>query len=209
MNPSRISKIESVVSARQPDLTVVLENIGDWHNISAIARTCESIGIFEIFVVYSDGSSQPESFKLGKRTSAGAKKWVEVHYFHDLKTCMEIVKNKYKTIWATHLGVEAHSVFNIDFCESCALLFGNESEGLSEEALSYADGNFIIPQVGFVESLNLSVACGITLFECFRQRNNAGMYSINSKMTPELKSSMIQDYIERSGRSNKTFIVNK
>ena len=97
---------------------------------------------------------------------------------------MAAVKKQCDKIYATHLGVESHSLYDLDLTERVALVFGNEHSGVTEECLKYCNGNFIIPQVGMVQSLNISVACAITLYEAFRQRLNAGYYD-GSPRLPE------------------------
>lgn len=184
MTPERIQKMDDVLLKRQKGFTVVLEDVHDPHNISAVLRTCDSVGITEVYTI---NTVTPPPAKLGKRTSAGARKWVTVHSFTDVDECMELVKEKYQHIFATHLGESAVDLYELDLTGSVALVFGNEQMGLSEEILKYATGNFIIPQVGMVQSLNISVACAVTLYEALRQRNVAGLYDQASFSEIELK----------------------
>jgi len=89
---------------------------------------------------------------------------------------MTEVKKKYKRIYATHLGEQSKDLYELNLTEPIALMFGNEHEGITKESLKHCDGNFIIPQFGMVQSLNISVACAVTLFETLRQRKAASMY---------------------------------
>lgn len=184
MTPERIQKMDDVLLKRQKGFTVVLEDVHDPHNISAVLRTCDSVGITEVYTI---NTVTPPPAKLGKRTSAGARKWVTVHSFTDVDECMELVKEKYQHIFATHLGESAVDLYELDLTGSVALVFGNEQMGLSEEILKYATGNFIIPQVGMVQSLNISVACAVTLYEALRQRSVAGLYDQASFSETELQ----------------------
>ena len=197
MEEARIKRIEDTVSNRQLDLTVVLENVHDPHNISAVLRTCDSVGIREIFVLYSD-STPVEKLELGKKSSAGARKWVDIHFYQDTKACFEHIKSKYDKIYSTHLSKDASSVYDLELTQSVALLFGNEHEGCSEEALSYSDGNFIIPQHGMVRSLNISVACAISLYEAQRQRLLKNKYNIGKEAWTEGHHKLNEVYLERS-----------
>ncbi len=165
--------MRKVLTQRQPNVTVVLEDVHDPHNISAVMRSCDAIGIMEVYVV---NTLTPPITKLGKRSSAGAKKWVDLHVFENIEDCMTAVKAKYDKIYATHLSQDAVSLYDLNLTESVALLFGNERLGLSEEILTYADGNFIIPMHGMVQSLNISVACAVSVFEVMRQRIDADLY---------------------------------
>lgn len=173
MTPERTERLEYVLSRRQPDLTVVLENVFDPHNISAVMRTCDAVGIQEIFIL---NTKIPRHKKWGARSSSSAAKWLTVHQFENAEDCFNLVRSRYKKIYTTHLAADAVSLHDLDLTEPVALVFGNEHSGVSEEIIAMADGNFIIPQVGIIRSLNISVACAVTLYEAFRQKNNAGHY---------------------------------
>lgn len=177
MTPERIEKFRKVVSKRQHDMTVILENVHDQHNIGAVMRTCDSIGIHEIFILQTDENLQFSNLALGKRTSAGTRRWVDVHYFTNRAACFKIVREKCQQVFATHLDADAVSLHDLDMTQPIALLFGNEKEGVTPETLALCDGNFIIPQMGLVQSLNISVACAVSLYEALRQRKSANMYN--------------------------------
>ena len=185
MNPAREQRIRKVIRQSQPDLTVVLENIFDPMNISAVIRSCDAVGVREVFAVYTRAYLDKRGLKVGKKTSGGAFKWVDVYVFEDLEECFSRVRERYDRILATRLGEQSTSLYELDLTRSTALLFGNEDEGVSAEALAMSDGNFLIPQVGFTESLNISVACAVSLYEARRQRALAGYYDDNPRLTPE------------------------
>jgi tRNA (guanosine-2'-O-)-methyltransferase len=193
MNPEREQKIRAVIRQSQPDLTVILENIFDPLNISAVLRSCDAVGVREVFVVYTQKYLDKRGLVLGKRTSAGAFKWIDVYVFEDLEECFRRVRERYGRILATHLGDAGHSLYDLDLTVSTALLFGNEDEGVSPEALALADGNFVIPQSGFAESLNISVACAVSLFEARRQRAAKGFYD----REPRLNSAQQEQLFNR------------
>ena len=173
MTPERTERLESVLSKRQPDLTVVLENVFDPHNISAVMRTCDAVGIQDIYIL--NHKIAPHR-KWGARSSSSADKWLTVHQFTDANECFAELRKRYKKIYTTHLSADAVSLHELNLTEPVALIFGNEHSGVSDEIIAMADGNFIIPQVGIIKSLNISVACAVTLYEAFRQKNNAGHY---------------------------------
>ncbi|RMF21427.1 MAG: RNA methyltransferase [Bacteroidetes bacterium] len=197
MTPERKRKFERVARYRQPNLTVVLENVHDPHNIGAVLRTCDSVGVREVYVLYTEPQLTEERIVLGKRTAAGALKWVDVHLFTDLHACFRTVKQRYGTILSTHLGQQSTDLYDLDLTRSVALLFGNEHAGLSPEALTYVDGNFKIPQVGMVESLNISVACAVTLYEAFRQRRAKGWFGEQPLLPPEEQRAQLEEYLRR------------
>lgn len=211
MTPERTEKFRKVVACRQPDLTVVLENVHDPHNIGAVLRTCDAVGVQQLFVLYTEPNLAKEELVIGKRTSAGARHWVDVHYYTDPEACFKHVRSCCEQIFATHLGIESRPLHTIDFTRPTALIFGNEHGGISAEVLKYADGNFLIPQVGMVESLNISVACAVSLYEAFRQRSVAGFYTHNKPLSPPQQEALFQDYLQRhqSKGSGKNVVVKK
>jgi tRNA (guanosine-2'-O-)-methyltransferase len=179
MTPEREAKIKRVLDHRQGDLVVVMENVHDPHNISAVMRTCDAVGVQEVYVL---NTAIARHKKFGKNSSASAAGWLTIHQYDDTAACMEAVRKKCDKIYATHLGVQSYSLYELDLTQKVALVFGNEHAGVTEECLKYCDGNFIIPQVGMVQSLNISVACAITLYEAFRQRQIKGYYDGTPKM---------------------------
>lgn len=203
MTPRRKAKFEDTVARRQFDLTVILENVFDQHNLGAVLRSCDSVGLHEIFVLYNERNRQKEYLQLGKKTTAGTRKWIDVHYYTDTAACFEAVRQHYDHIYATHLGMAATDLYEIDFTQKVALLFGNEKNGLTEEAVRHADGNFIIPQMGMAESLNISVACAVSLYEAYRQRNLQGRYDPVDLEEPR-RADLLGKYMERAdSRSTK------
>ncbi|MGB3005553.1 MAG: RNA methyltransferase [Chitinophagaceae bacterium] len=177
MTPERRDKLNDVLSKRQSNLTVVLENVFDPHNISAVMRTCDAIGIQEIYIL---NTKIPLHKKWGARSSSSAAKWLTIHQFENAAECFALLRKNYAKILTTHLSSDAIGLYEIDMTQPIALVFGNEHSGVSDEIRDLADGNFIIPQVGIIRSLNISVACAVTLYEAFRQKNNAGQYNQRS-----------------------------
>lgn len=201
MRQERIERLKSVAARRQ-NLTVVLENVHDPHNIGAVMRSCDSVGVREIFILYTEKHLDEKRIEMGRRSSSGARKWLDIHLYRDVDACFKHVKQTYDDIWATHLGESAKSLYKLDLTSSVALLFGNEHDGLSQEALSYASGNFIIPQMGMVQSLNISVACAVSLYEALRQRQTADMYGKHKPMSLQEQELLEKDYLERSDKKD-------
>lgn len=190
MTPERREKLQKVLSNRQPDLTVVLENVFDPHNISAVMRTCDAVGVQEVYIL---NNRIPRHNKWGARSSSSAAKWLTVHQFSDPDECFTALRKKYRQILTTHLSSDAVSLHSIELTIPTALVFGNEHSGVSDEIRALADGNFIIPQVGIIRSLNISVACAVTLYEAFRQKNNAGHY-LRDTMDHQLKQDLLKQW---------------
>lgn len=174
MTPERFERLTKVLNKRQPDLTVVLENVFDPHNISAVMRTCDAVGIQDIFIL---NTTIPPHKKWGAKSSSSAAKWLSIHQFTNAEACFTELRKRYKKIYTTHLSADAVGLHDLNLTEPAALVFGNEHSGVSEEIIAMADGNFIIPQVGIIKSLNISVACAVCLYEAYRQKDIAGHYA--------------------------------
>ncbi len=170
----RVEKIKKVLSGRQPGLTVVLENVHDKHNVSAVLRSCDAVGILDVCLVYYGENKYPE--ELGASSSASARKWVGTNRFDGIAECYEWLRGRGMKIYSTHMSKSSVPLYSLDLARPVALVFGNEHTGLSDEAVTLADGNFLIPQAGMIQSLNISVACAVSLYEAYRQRMMAGMY---------------------------------
>jgi tRNA (guanosine-2'-O-)-methyltransferase len=173
MTPERREKLLSVLSRRQGNLTVVLENVFDPHNVSAVMRTCDAVGVQDLYIL---NTRIPLNKKWGFKSSRSANRWMTIHQFTDPEACFSEVKKSCSKILTTRLSAGSLDLYQVDFTESIALVFGNECYGVTEDILKYSDASFSIPQVGIIKSLNISVACAVTLYEAFRQKNLAGHY---------------------------------
>ena len=191
MTPERREKIQTVLSKRQNDITIVLENVFDPHNISAVMRTCDAVGVQELYVL---NTKIPRHKKWGVKSSSSAAKWLTVYQFENAEECFFELRRKYSKILTTHLSSDAVNLYEIDLTQPVALVFGNEHSGVSEEIRSLADGNFIIPQAGIIRSLNISVACAVTLYEAYRQKALAGHYD-----KAKLNGDVLKDLIDKWG----------
>ena len=210
MTEERINKFKKATARRQNNLTVILENVHDEHNLGAVLRSCDSVGIKEVFVLYTDPVLQErEHVRLSQRTSSGARRWVDVHLYADPHACFKHVRKNYDKIYSTHLEEDPTSLYELNLTESVALMFGNEKDGLSDLSLSHSDGNFIIPQMGLVQSLNISVACAVSIYEALRQRDIAGMYTDNLPQTEIEQQVLFEDFKNRHLTKDKRNISEK
>lgn len=171
MLPRRYQKLKQVLDRRQPDLTVLTEDVHKPHNLSAIVRTCDAVGVFSIHAVNS------QEMPTYSQVAQGSEKWVNLHTHPDVKTAITQLQQKDFKIYAAHLSDEAVDYRQIDYTQPTAILLGAEKWGVSEEAANLVDGHIIIPMLGMVESLNVSVAAAVILFEAQRQRLEAGFYN--------------------------------
>lgn len=199
-SPNRAKKLRSVVDQRQLNWTVVLENVHDWHNISAVMRTCDAVGIQHLFILQTEEDLKFKKFKLGQKSSGGNAKWLAVHYYQNREACFDHLYKLVDKVYATHLGEDSLDLYAIDQTQPVALLFGNEHDGVSPETLAKCDGNFTIPMHGMTQSLNISVACAVSLFEGLRQRQSAGLYTQNKTAEPAVFDALFEEYKKRHER---------
>jgi len=178
----RLNKICSVAKLRQHSLTLVLENIHDPHNVSAIFRTADAVGVPEVSLLY-----YIEKFpKIGKKSSASAYKWVNKNKFDSVKNCYDSLREKGYVIYASTLADDSKDLYELDLTQKVAIVMGNEHRGISKEAEEHADARFLIPMRGFVQSLNVSVATAVILYEAQRQRQLKKMYEQSDLPKDEL-----------------------
>ena len=168
--PERIEKVARVLSHRQADLRVVLEGVTIAHNASAVMRTCDAAGVLNLDLI----APNPELLRPNKAISTRADKWLEISVHPTAAACLEPLKRAGYEILATHLGESAVPYTDIDLARPVAIVFGSESEGISEEAMAFADTIIRIPMLGMVQSLNLSVSVAVILYEALRQRTLKG-----------------------------------
>jgi tRNA (guanosine-2'-O-)-methyltransferase len=191
-SPTRTAKVRRALTLRQPDLTVVLENIHDPHNVSAIYRTCDAVGVMQVELVYTT-----EKFpRIGKKSSSGANKWVTHRKHKGIAECYATLRAEGFAVYATSIGEGVQSLYELDLTRPVAIVFGNEHRGVSDDAATLADMCFKIPMMGMIQSLNVSVACAVTLYEALRQRVRAGQYNSRKLKLKEFDE-MFDDWIKR------------
>lgn len=179
MTPKRLAKLRRVLDCRQPDLTVLLDNVHKPHNFSAVLRSCDAVGVFEANAVWPDARLRPH-----RVVSSGAAKWVKVRTHGDIVTAGETLRGEGFRLVAAQPGPQSRDYREVDYTHPTAVLLGAELEGLSDWALALADERVHVPMVGMVESLNVSVAAATILFEARHQRMQAGLYAA-SRLEPE------------------------
>ncbi len=171
MTLERLQRIRGVLAHRQPDLTVLMENVHKPHNLSAILRSCDAVGVLEAHAVTIDGELPTYS-----ATSASADKWVKFHLHKNTEAAIRHLQSRGIVVAAAHLSDTAKDYQELDYTQPTCILLGAEKWGVSETAARLADHHIIIPMRGMVQSLNVSVAAAVILFEAARQRSRAGFY---------------------------------
>jgi len=171
MRPERLRRLRDVLTRRQPDLTVLLDHVNKPHNFSAILRSCDAVGVLEAHAVLPE-----HGLELHDATSAGTRKWMRVHTHPDVGAAQRHLHSRGFRIVAAHLTEEAVEYTQLDYTRPTAFLLGAELQGVSERALRGVDALVTIPMMGMVQSLNVSVAAALLLYEARRQRAGAGLY---------------------------------
>ncbi|HCJ6375148.1 tRNA (guanosine(18)-2'-O)-methyltransferase TrmH [Citrobacter sp. RHBSTW-00671] len=180
MNEQRYARIREMLARRQPDLTVCMEQVHKPHNVSAIIRTADAVGVHEVHAVWP-GSRMRTMLS----SAAGSNSWVQVKTHPTIGDAVTHLKSQGMQVLATHLSDNAVDFREIDYTRPTCILMGQEKTGITQEALDLADQDIIIPMTGMVQSLNVSVASALILYEAQRQRQNAGMYRRENSMLPQ------------------------
>ncbi len=170
--PERFRKIHQLLEKRQTDLTLVMDNVNKPHNLAAIIRSCDAVGIHQVHAI-----SRRSSIRTRQHTAAGASRWVKVALSDSVTSVVGKIRNEGMQILVATYCPDAVDFRSIDYTRPTAIVMGEELTGPSEESMALADQFVYIPMVGMVESLNVSVAAALILFEAQRQRNEAGLYN--------------------------------
>jgi tRNA (guanosine-2'-O-)-methyltransferase len=190
----RQQRIADVIRRRQPDLTLVLENVHDPHNVSSVLRTCDAVGILGVHLIYS--LEEPPAGAFARTTSASAAKWIEITRHASVEDCYSALRQQGFTILATAFQSGARDLYDVDLRQPTAIAFGNEMRGLTDEAIAQADGCVVLPMLGMVQSLNISVACAVTLYEALRQRRESGDYA-TAKIPEAEREQLVETWLKR------------
>ncbi|MEI5639661.1 MULTISPECIES: tRNA (guanosine(18)-2'-O)-methyltransferase TrmH [unclassified Pseudoalteromonas] len=188
MAEKRFHRVKSVLDRRQTDLTVCLDEVHKHHNLSAIVRTADAVGCHHIHAVWPQ-----EQRRLTNNTSGGSKNWVETHMHEHIDDAVATIReqNPGVQLLATNLSDSAVDFREIDYTRPTAIIVGQERLGISDRALEHADQHIVIPMQGMVQSLNVSVAAALILYEAQRQRDAAGLYQRTDMMDPVVKHKLL------------------
>ena len=171
MTPERCARLDAVLANRQPDLTVFAENLHKSRNFSAMVRSCDAVGINKMHVLPGE-----DDLRTHWKTSQGAEKWMHMKIHSNCEDACTHLKSSGFHLVAAHLSNKAVDYREIDYTRPIALVLGTELFGVSDTTLAQVDQQISIPMMGVTQSLNVSVACAIVLYEAQRQRQAAGMY---------------------------------
>ena len=172
LTEKRKALFKKVLEDRTRHFTVVLEDIFQPHNASAVVRTCDIFGIQDVHAIENKYNN-----KISRHVAKGSQKWLSYNRYRDdgdnTTSCLASLKEKGYQIIATTPHNDSCVLQDFDITKKSAFVFGVEAEGVSETVLKNADGFLKIPMVGFTESLNISVAAAIILQEVTSKLRNS------------------------------------
>ena len=174
--PRRFERIKNVLNCRMKNLTVLLEAVNKPHNLSAILRTCDAAGVFEANFI-----SEKDKVKTFNSTAQGSQKWVKLNNHETTISAVSELKKKGFKLYGTTLNERSTDYRHFDYSENTCFVLGAEKWGLSDQLISKVDESIFIPMSGMVESLNVSVAASILLFEAIRQRESKNLLPFNGE----------------------------
>ncbi len=180
MTARRFQKINHVLNRRQPDLTVVMDNVNKLHNLAAIVRTCDAVGVGDVWAV-----ADSDDIRVKQKAASGTGKWVNVHAGDSIDKVYAHLRQQGVRLLAAHFDAQAAHFRDVDYTRPIAIVVGAELYGVSARAVELADGAIRIPMAGMVQSLNVSVATALILFEAQRQREAAGFYDDRPRLAPD------------------------
>ncbi len=191
MNEQRLARIQQLIAHRQPDVTILMEQVHKPHNLAAIIRTCDAVGIGEVHAVFPE-----KSLRQCGGTAMGSHRWVKTHLHSDISSGIQTIRSKGMKVFAAHFSDKAIDYKKVDYTQPCCLLVGAEKTGVSHETAEMADEHILIPMLGMVQSLNVSVAAALILYEMQRQRQEKGFYD-TQKVSNEVSQQLIFEWMHK------------
>jgi len=188
---SRMAKIEQVIEGRLSGIACVCENFEKAHNAAAILRTCEALGILNVYIIEEDFPFSP-----AKGVTQGAEKWLFLHRYRRAERALSAIRERGYRVYAAVPGEGSVTVDELPANEPLALVFGNEATGVSEKTRAMCDGAFSIPMWGFSQSLNVSVAAAISLYTCAQARRR--VLGRKGDLSEEERAALRARYLELS-----------
>ena len=191
---SRQARLKEILQNRTRHVTVVLEDLFQAQNISAVLRTCDCYGVQDVHVI-----QHRNAFEANKDISMGADKWLTIHHYphsdHNVKECIDRLHEQGYWVAATLPDEKRRTIFDLPVEQKTAFLFGTELTGLSEEAVKYADGNVLIPMYGFTESFNISNSAAIILSHFAEKMRHS---DVKWQLSDEEKSELYFEWLQKT-----------
>ena len=186
VSDERLNKMKKVLETRQDTLRVFMDYVYSPHNLSAIVRTCDAVNIGKLYYRHQ------KKVKLNNEITMGAHKWIFHEYVDDIEKFYQNIKSSGYQVVVTLLDEDTIDFREVDYTKPTLIVLGNEVDGASEISIKYADKKVIIPMYGMSQSLNVSVANAVILYEAQRQRSLKGMYN-----KPQLPQEIIEKTLKK------------
>ena len=186
VSEERLEKMKNILNTRQNTLRVFMDYVFSSHNLAAIVRTCDAVNIGKLYYRHQ------KKVRLNNEITMGAHKWIFNEYIEDIEEFYKQIKNEGYQVVVTLLDEDTIDFREVDYTKPTLIVLGNEVEGASEVSIKYADKKVIIPMYGMSQSLNVSVANAVILYEAERQRKAKGMYD-----TPSLPQDLIKKNLKK------------
>ncbi len=186
--PQRLARMKEILARRQPDLRVFLERVVNYHNVSAILRTADAVGVLHVHYFHQD------EIPINEAITRGAHRWLLLHREEDVKEGLKRLKEAGFQLVGTGLFPETVHFREVDYTKPTVIIVGHELEGISETVRELADAIVKIPMYGMVQSLNVSVATGVILYEAERQRESRGLYESGPHLSEEEMEAILREW---------------
>lgn len=187
MTPERFDKLKAVLDRRQPDLTILADDVHKSHNIAAVLRTCDAVGVHRVHAVSPGGE-----IRRHHMVSGGSRRWVDLVVHSNAEQALTALREAGWRLIAAHPGESSRDYRDVDYTDKLAVLLGAELDGLTPHLVKAADETIAIPMEGMVASLNVSVAAALILYEAQRQRRAAGLYQSSRLPTDEYTTTLFE-----------------
>ena len=186
VSDERLNKMKRILETRQDTLRVFMDYVYSPHNLSAIVRTCDAVNVGKLYYRHQ------KKIKLNNEITMGAHKWIFHEYVDNIEKFYQDIKKEGYQVVVTLLDKDTIDFREVDYTKPTLIVLGNEVDGASETSIKYADKKVIIPMYGMSQSLNVSVANAVILYEAQRQRASKGMYD-----KPQLSQEIIEKTIKK------------
>ena len=190
----RTFRIDDILTRKQTSLQVMLDDVASSQNISAIIRSCDGVGVLNFYYA----SKENVDARIHKTITQGTHRWMNrerIVYENRVEFLKEKQAKGFQIV-VTHLEEKSVSFSKVDYTKPTVLVMGNEKEGISDDVLALADEVIIIPMLGMAQSLNVSVATGLILYEAQRQLDEIGAYD-DSQLLEEEREEIKKEWIYR------------
>lgn len=196
--PGRVQRLKEIIAQRTNHVTIVLEDIYQAQNTSAVLRTAECLGLNEVHVI-----EDKHKYHVNKMVVRGANKWMDIKKFDRLnggtETCLKSLKDRGYKLVATDPSADSTLLTDIDVTKKTAFVFGTEKFGVSPEAMKLCDERVKIPMFGFTESYNVSVSTALCLFHFIsKAREKNVLIGLSDEEQIELLHTWTKKSVQRS-----------